>query len=259
MHRQHKQSAPNHGPFPLERLGENLYTASNGAWPGLSVNEWECCGHHLQEGFSLDKTTIFLRTSGQVEVTTRIHGTVGSYTLDSGSASIVSSAVRFDSIAWNGRFRVLTVEIDPSRVIGLFGPDAQLPQRLLKTELEVRDLQLTSLLKNIAAEVRAAGLSGRLYSEYLSLALITYLCKRYALCGCDGRAGKALLTDAQLSEIDELIRADMSGDLSLSALADAIHLSTYHFTRLFKNTLGLPPHQYVTQKRIERARQLLEG
>ena len=36
-------------------------------------------------------------------------------------------------------------------------------------------------------------------------------------------------------------------------------LSAYHFARQFKRATGLPPHQYVILRRVERAKQLLHG
>jgi AraC family transcriptional regulator len=36
-------------------------------------------------------------------------------------------------------------------------------------------------------------------------------------------------------------------------------LSAYHFARQFKRATGLPPHQYVILRRVERAQQLLQG
>jgi AraC family transcriptional regulator len=35
------------------------------------------------------------------------------------------------------------------------------------------------------------------------------------------------------------------------------HLSPYQFARLFKTSTGLPPHQYVIARRIDRAKRLL--
>ena len=45
--------------------------------------------------------------------------------------------------------------------------------------------------------------------------------------------------------------------LDLAQLCRATHFSRYHFIRLFRSAFGLTPHQYLTQKRIEKAKELL--
>jgi AraC family transcriptional regulator len=42
-------------------------------------------------------------------------------------------------------------------------------------------------------------------------------------------------------------------------LAAVAHLSPYHFARQFRAATGLPPHQFVIARRVERAKQLLQG
>ena len=42
-------------------------------------------------------------------------------------------------------------------------------------------------------------------------------------------------------------------------MAAVARLSSYHFARQFKATTGLPPHRYVIARRVERAKQLLQG
>jgi AraC family transcriptional regulator len=42
-------------------------------------------------------------------------------------------------------------------------------------------------------------------------------------------------------------------------MAAVARLSVYHFARQFKRATGLPPHQFVILRRIERAQQLLQG
>jgi AraC family transcriptional regulator len=40
-------------------------------------------------------------------------------------------------------------------------------------------------------------------------------------------------------------------------LAAELHMSPFHFARRFKQAVGRPPHAYITQVRIERAKRLL--
>jgi AraC family transcriptional regulator len=42
-------------------------------------------------------------------------------------------------------------------------------------------------------------------------------------------------------------------------MAAVARLSPYHFARQFKAATGLPPHQYVIVRRVERAKQILQG
>ena len=44
----------------------------------------------------------------------------------------------------------------------------------------------------------------------------------------------------------------------MKQLAAVARLSPYHFARQFKAATGLPPHQYVILRRVERAKQLLQ-
>ncbi|MDQ3132400.1 MAG: AraC family transcriptional regulator [Acidobacteriota bacterium] len=66
------------------------------------------------------------------------------------------------------------------------------------------------------------------------------------------------LTNKKLALVLDLIESDLSENLSLSVLANAAGLSEYHFLRLFKQSTGLTPHQYVINQRIERGKELLK-
>ncbi len=66
------------------------------------------------------------------------------------------------------------------------------------------------------------------------------------------------LTNKKLSLVLDLIESDLSQDLSLKVLAGTVGLSEYHFLRMFKQSTGYTPHQYVISQRIERAKELLK-
>lgn len=56
----------------------------------------------------------------------------------------------------------------------------------------------------------------------------------------------------------ELMRARLSEDISLDELAAEARLSPFHFARMFKQSVSVPPRVYLTQLRIEKACELLE-
>lgn len=53
------------------------------------------------------------------------------------------------------------------------------------------------------------------------------------------------------------IEENLAEQVSLATLARMARLSTFHFCRAFKQSFGLPPHRYHTNRRIERAKVML--
>ena len=61
----------------------------------------------------------------------------------------------------------------------------------------------------------------------------------------------------QLRRAIALLRADLAENQSLKRLATACRLSATHFSRAFKQSMGIPPHRWLTNARIDMARELL--
>jgi AraC-like DNA-binding protein len=57
----------------------------------------------------------------------------------------------------------------------------------------------------------------------------------------------------------ELLSSQLAEPPSLEALAAAVGLSPFHFARVFRRATGLPPHAWLLQRRLERARGLLKS
>ena len=60
-----------------------------------------------------------------------------------------------------------------------------------------------------------------------------------------------------LQRVRALIDAQYSQPLDLNELAQSAHLSRYHLLRAFRSAFHMTPHEYLTRKRIERAKELL--
>ena len=61
----------------------------------------------------------------------------------------------------------------------------------------------------------------------------------------------------QLRKIEDHVREHLAEDLSVDGLAELVGLSPFHFSRVFKQTTGMSPLQFVMRERITRAQQLM--
>ncbi|AXM96406.1 helix-turn-helix domain-containing protein [Pseudomonas plecoglossicida] len=58
-------------------------------------------------------------------------------------------------------------------------------------------------------------------------------------------------------QLVEYIEGHLDQPITLGELAQHCNLSEYHFARMFRSSFGLPPHQYLLARRLQRACQLL--
>ena len=65
------------------------------------------------------------------------------------------------------------------------------------------------------------------------------------------------LSPAAMRRVREYVDAHLGGSMDLATLAGVAGVSIHHFAREFKQSVGVTPHHYLTQKRVERAQDLL--
>lgn len=65
------------------------------------------------------------------------------------------------------------------------------------------------------------------------------------------------LTRTQLQEVLDYINTHLDRDLLLTEIAEVINISPTYFASLFKQAIGISPHQYVIQQRVEQAKLML--
>ena len=75
----------------------------------------------------------------------------------------------------------------------------------------------------------------------------------------DGLHVKGGLAPHLRRQLVEFIEHNLDQPLSLDELAGRCALSEYHFARMFRESIGLPPHQYLLARRLNRARELLRS
>jgi AraC family transcriptional regulator len=106
-------------------------------------------------------------------------------------------------------------------------------------------------------EIESNGLYGRLYVDLLTTTLSVHLLHQYSARKTVIKEYINGLSKYKLRQLIDYVDNHISDNLSLAELANVVGISQYYFSRLFKQSMGLTPHQYIIQCRVERAKQLL--
>jgi AraC family transcriptional regulator len=131
------------------------------------------------------------------------------------------------------------------------------PDRVdLTPQLQLRDPLIEHIGWALQADLEADHPGGGLYAESLGMALAAHLVRRYAA-PANGAAMRQALSKPQLRRVLDFIENHLDEELTLVRLAAIAGVSASHFKPLFKQSLGIPVHQYVVRRRVEQAKTLL--
>lgn len=122
----------------------------------------------------------------------------------------------------------------------------------------VVDPLLEQLALAILAALREGTAEDGLYIETMAQMIAVHLARSYSTRSRSERVVSADgLTRQRIGRLIDHIEANLSGDLSLEAMAAEIEISPFYLSRVFKTALGQSPHQYVLSRRVELAKTLL--
>jgi AraC family transcriptional regulator len=128
----------------------------------------------------------------------------------------------------------------------------------LLPEFRIRDPHLESIGMLLLAELKQENLGGKLYIDSLANVLAVHLLRQYTTTQPQIAIYKGGLPQRQLVQVLDYINDHLDQDIKLADLAALLDISQFHFSHLFKQSIGTSPYQYLIQQRIERAKQLLK-
>ena len=98
-----------------------------------------------------------------------------------------------------------------------------------------------------------------LFADHVARAFVVHMASAYGEMRPRGRPPRGGLVPWQQRRARELIDARLDGTLSVVELAAACELSVRHFARAFRQSTGQSPHRWLTHRRLEKAKGMLEG
>jgi AraC family transcriptional regulator len=162
---------------------------------------------------------------------------------------------------WSGPKDSLHIYLEPD-LIGRVAAEAfdLDPARLTVPPLDGLDLpELRAPMLAVGTELTAGGAGGRLAAESLANVLAVRLIRHVSAPRRPVRGRDGALPRERLRAVLEYIEEHLDACPTLEQMAAVARRNSCHFARQFKAATGLPPHQYVILRRVERAKQLLQG
>ncbi|HEY9615994.1 MAG TPA: AraC family transcriptional regulator, partial [Microcoleaceae cyanobacterium] len=120
------------------------------------------------------------------------------------------------------------------------------------------DPLIQSILLTLKAEAEVGGIGSYLLIDSLKTALAIHLLRNYCVTRPKLSSYSNGLSQVTLTVVTEYINNHLHQDLKLDHIAAIAQLSPYHFLRLFKRSIGITPHQYILQCRLNQAKYLLQ-
>jgi AraC family transcriptional regulator len=249
--------------FPRYLSGEILADSESLQWPHLYVRRWR---------FPRVVDRFLVPATAEPHISCNIAGSAEFRERDPGGTWITRQIRRGDSFITRSRtpyevsFRSpageelesisMHVAVEPFRA----ALEAIYPGKA--DEVEVvdffgRDVALSHLCATcgelLNARVRG---SSRIVADLTQL-FATYLAEKYMIAASGAPEFRGGLPIRQFQKVADYVTDRLAEDISVEDLARLVELSPFHFSRVFKQSTGMTPMQFVTRERITRAQQLI--
>ncbi len=159
----------------------------------------------------------------------------------------------------SGRIEVLGWGINPAFVQSVAERELERPcgsLEIIALHGGVDD-RLWELGRRMAAELQSPRYASQLYFDTLNTQLAICLVRDHSSLVAHGEAARQRIEDLRIRKAIDFIHANLSWNITLEELAEETNLSAGYLVAAFKRATGRPPHRYLLEQRVERAKVLL--
>lgn len=179
----------------------------------------------------------------------------------SGTAWVCPPGVVADEIRNTARsLTAAHLYIPPSRLFELArDDDLHVASAGIRSAAIHRDEMINQLCQVVLREMEHESAGGRLLVDAAANMMTAWLMRHYAESGTAtvSKRPRFGLDPTRLRRVVQHIEDHLGADLTLGDLAGVACLSEFHFSRSFTVSMGMPPHRYVSQRRLERAKEMI--
>jgi AraC family transcriptional regulator len=141
------------------------------------------------------------------------------------------------------------------------GFDFSYRELALTPQIGFQSRHIRHIAMSLLSELTEANVMGRLYADSMAVGLAMQLIRHYSSLkdvqiGHGGMAPQKLRKAIGL--IDHHLAGEEEGRVALRVVAKEVGMSYFHFSRSFKQSMGMTPTNYIAERRIERAKRLMQ-
>jgi AraC family transcriptional regulator len=128
----------------------------------------------------------------------------------------------------------------------------------IEPQFGVSDEHIHRVGLSLHSELKEANVVGRVYADSLAKVLAMQLVRRYSYLK-DVHVSRGGIAPRKLRKAIEFINSNLDKEqtVALAALAEEVQMSYFHFSRAFKQSMGVSPNVYMIEQRVDRAKKLL--
>jgi AraC family transcriptional regulator len=170
-----------------------------------------------------------------------------------------NQGMRWDTRGHSGVFRATALFIPEAFFSRVIAQDWEAePGRVeILWQFLKRDPVAEGVLTSLAFEAENGSPSGQLYAESACEFLAHHVLRSYSSLSPQPSRARGGLAGCRLKVVLDYIHDNLGQPIALRELAELARVSPRHFERAFRQAVGVPPHAYVMERRVEAARQLL--
>jgi AraC family transcriptional regulator len=244
--------------YPAASTGSLLLTSARFGWTGITVEQ-----HRLPPAEMPEHSVIGHGISVNVGAEpssfawTRRRGGWDDRPTHPGHCRILTHGESHPT-RWLQTYNEVSLVIDPRFVANVVEDGLAAGQIEFVSQHSLADSVLVYYARKFLEELTAETPNGAMYAETATIGLVLHLLANYGVAKPKLPSPRGKLNAFQLRSVVDFVDAQLGADVSLIALAQQAHVSPFHFARLFRRTLGVPPHQFVLRLRVQRARRLMK-